>query len=202
MGMMSMYPMDQYILRFNRLRELQKFCTQQMDPVRHTTETADKSFTTVIEVGRHPGLLLQTSCLELILWREGWHQYSSIPQEPSPITTIQKQRMASSLSTCGCIPSVSMDLFKISLSCSPFTEGKHDFFSDLPTCLQNQEPLNVRLICNNWGKRGIEYLYLSPWLWAPSSPLHSAAKQHFPSLPFATDACTAALLALHFPHQI
>lgn len=40
--------------------------------------------------------------------------------------------MASSLSTCGCIPSVSMDLLKISLSWSSFTEGKHEFFQIFP----------------------------------------------------------------------
>lgn len=40
--------------------------------------------------------------------------------------------MASSLSTWGCIPSVSMDSLKISLSWSSFTEGKHEFFQIFP----------------------------------------------------------------------
>lgn len=85
------------------------------------------------EVGRHPWLLLQTSCSELILWREEQHQHSSILQEPSPITmTIQKYRMASCLSTCWCLPSVSMVLLKISLTWSSFTEGKHEFFQIFP----------------------------------------------------------------------
>lgn len=97
-----------------------------MDLVIHATETVEKSFMT-----------------EWLGW-EGTPGF-----KPSAITmTIQKQWMASSLSTCGC-------LFKISLTWSSFTESRHDFFQIFPLAWEARDLWMSALAVKTEAKQGL-----------------------------------------------
>lgn len=129
-GTVSVYAMDQYVLRFNTLRKLQKLlhsanaspetCNWNCRRVSWQSDWGGKA-----PLAFTPNLLLRADSVKRGATLAFFH-FSGIFSHHHDYSKIKNP--SSSLSTCGCIPSASMDLFKISLTRSFFTEGKHELF--------------------------------------------------------------------------